>query len=54
MNSEQNFENYASPLHFFFFFGRIRSMCKFLGQGANLCHSSDPSHNSDNAGFLMF
>lgn len=24
-------------------------MQKFLGQGSNLCHSSDPSHYSDNA-----
>ena len=23
-------------------------MQKFPGQGLNLCHSSDPSHNSDN------
>ena len=27
-------------------------MKKFLGQGSNLCHSSDPSHSSDNAGSL--
>ena len=27
-------------------------MCKFPGQGLNLCHSSNPSHSSDNAGSL--
>ena len=32
------------------FFGLIRSMLKFLGQGSNLSHSSDPSCCSDNTG----
>ena len=34
---------------FFFAFGYAGGMQKFLGQGLNLCHSSDPSHSSDNA-----
>ena len=34
----------------FFLLGRWRthSIKKFLGQGSNLCHSSNPSHSSDN------
>ena len=31
------------------FFGHSRGIWKFLGQGSNLSHSSDPSHTSDNA-----
>ena len=31
------------------FFGCAQGMQKFLGQGLNPCHSSDPSYNSDNA-----
>ena len=34
------------------FFGYTQGMQKFLGQGSNLCHSSDLSHSSDNAGSL--
>ena len=30
-----------------FFFPHTHSMCKFLGQGWKLCHSSDPSHCRD-------
>ena len=33
---------------FFKFFGHTHSMWKFSGQGWNPCHSSDPSHCSDN------
>ena len=29
--------------------GCVHGMRKFLGQGSNLCHSSNPSHSSDNA-----
>ena len=29
-----------------------QSIWKFLGQGSNLCHSSDPSHGSDNCQVL--
>ena len=32
-----------------FFFSRVHGMRKFPGQGLNLCHSSNPSHSSDNA-----
>ena len=32
----------------FFFFGPACNMWKFLGQGSNACHSSDPSHCRDN------
>ena len=34
---------------FFFFFGHICGMWKFPGQGSNPCHSSNPSHCSENA-----
>ena len=37
---------------FFFFFGHAHGMWKFLGQGSNLLHSSDPSCYSENAGSL--
>ena len=33
----------------FFIFGHTHSMQKFLGQGLNPCHSSDPGCCSDNA-----
>ena len=33
----------------FWFFGFAPGMGKFPGQGLNLCHSSDPSHSSENA-----
>ena len=36
----------------FFFFVCAQSIQKFLGQGSNLCHSSDPSHFRDNARYL--
>ena len=32
---------------FFFHFGHIHTISKFLGQGSNLCHSTNPSHCSD-------
>ena len=32
----------------FFLFGLNCGMWKFLGQGSNLSHSSDPNHSSDN------
>ena len=32
--------------------GQTHSRWKFLGQGQNLCHSSDPSHYSDNTASL--
>ena len=31
-----------------FFFSCTHSVWKFLGQGLNLCQSSDPSHSNDN------
>ena len=34
------------------FFGCIHGTWMFLGQGLNLCHSSNLSHSSDNAGSL--
>ena len=37
-------------LPFFLFFGCTHGTWKFLGQGSNLCHSSDLSCPSDNAG----
>ena len=37
---------------FYLYFGFTHSMCKFLGQGSNLCHISDPNHSSDNTGSL--
>ena len=37
---------------FFFFFGCICSMWKFLGQGLNPCHSCSPSYSSVNSGSL--
>ena len=37
-------------LFLFFFLGHIHGMWKFLGQGLNLCHSSDLNPCSDNAG----
>ena len=33
-------------------FGLIHGIRKFLSQGLNLCHSSNPSHCIDNAGSL--
>ena len=38
---------------FFFFFGCHHSMQKFLSQGLNLNHSSDPSHSSGNTSSLI-
>ena len=35
------------------FFDHSCSMCKFPGQGSNMSHSSDLSHNSDNARSLL-
>ena len=35
-------------------FGHFHSMWKFLGQGTNLCYSSNPSCCSDNAGSLTY
>ena len=32
-----------------YFFGHTHGMRKFLGQGLNLCHSSNLSHSRDNA-----
>ena len=32
-----------------FVFNHARGMHKFLGQGSNLCHSSNPNHSSDNS-----
>ena len=37
---------------FLLFFGHTCSMWKFLGQGSNPCHHSDPNRCSDNAGSL--
>ena len=37
-------------VYLFTFFGYIQGIEKFLGQKSNLCHSSNPSHNSDNVG----
>ena len=34
------------------FFGYAGGIWKFLGQGLNLCQSSDLNHSSDNARFL--
>ena len=34
-------------LFFFFFFGCAHGVQKFLGQGSNLCLSSDPSYSSE-------
>ena len=42
-------ENFFFFFFFFFSFGCILSACKFLGQGLNLRHSSDPSHCRDSA-----
>ena len=44
--------NHSNFFFFFFFFGLASSMQKFLGQESNLCHSSNPSHRSDNTGSL--
>ena len=33
-----------------FFFGHTCGMWKFLAQGSNLCHGSDPNHSSDSTG----
>ena len=42
------------PVFFcFVFFLAKHNMWKFLGQGLNLSHSSDPSHCSDHAGSLI-
>ena len=44
------------PCFYFLFihlyFGHTCGMQKFLGQGSNLCHSGNWSHNSDNVGSL--
>ena len=37
-----------------FLFGCVCSTWKFPGQGLNPCHSSDPSHCSDNARSLIY
>ena len=34
------------------FFGHLCGIWEFLGQGSNLCHSGNLSHNSDNSGSL--
>ena len=39
---------------FIYFFGCACGVWKFLGQGSNLCHSSNLSHCSDNARSLTF
>lgn len=39
---------------FFFFLPHTCSMWKFLGQGANPRHSSDPTQCSDNVGPLTY
>ena len=39
---------------FIYFFGHTHIIQKFVGQGSNPCHSSVPSHSSDNAGSLIF
>ena len=38
---------------FFLFFGHTCRMWKLPGQGSNPCHSSNPSHCSDNTGSLI-
>ena len=45
---------YTSKLKsfFFFLFGHVCSMRKFLGQGSKPCHSCNQSHSSDDAGSL--
>ena len=40
-------------LPFFFSFGCTCGRQKFLGRGLNLCHCSNLSHSSDNAGSLI-
>ena len=45
---------YFLTTQFLSFFGHIHVMWIFLGQGLNLCHSSDPSHSSDNTGSLTY
>ena len=42
----------VSWIYTYIFFGRTLGMWKFLRQGSNPCHSSDPSRCSDNAGSL--
>ena len=37
---------------FFLFFGHVHGMWKFLGQGLNLYHSSNPRHSGDNTDSL--
>ena len=44
----------GNDLVFVGFFGHAHSMWKFLGQGSNLCHGSDPSCCSDNTGSLTY
>ena len=39
---------------FFFFFGCTHGMWKFLGQGLNLHHDSDPSHCSGDTRSLTY
>lgn len=34
----------------YFVFSHNYGIWKFKGQGLNLCHGSDPSHNRDNTG----
>ena len=42
----------SHPILFYLFFGHSHSIWKFLGQGSNPCHSSNPSHCSDTTRFL--
>ena len=35
-------------INYFFFFDLLWGMWKFLGEGSNSSHGSDPSHSSDN------
>ena len=48
------FSSLSLSFSLFFFccccFGHVRSMAKFSSQRLNLCHSSNQSHSSDNAG----
>ena len=42
------YSNISFLSFFFFFFGHTCGMWKFLGQGSNLCHNSNPSCCIDN------
>ena len=45
----RHFKKTISSLSFFFSFGLIHNMQKFLGQGSNPSHSCNQSHSSDKA-----